>query len=231
MHKKCHSYAALFVSLATISATTAVQAGPKQAQIEQVQILAEKMCCEGCARKTSGQLYAARGVRDVSVDLKSHTLTVALPKPNAAMLGKLWHAVEQGDGGPTKLVTTAATYTLIRPKAEASQSQRQQEKLPLSIAVENLHCQGCAKKIAAQLYAVKGVTQVSVDMERETLFVEARPETQLSPWRLIDAVTHAKERPIAVNGPYGTLAIKWATERAPKNHEQAQQSTSGGLQR
>lgn len=230
MHKKCNSYAALLVSLATIGATTAVQAGPKQAQIEQVQILAERMCCEGCARKTSGQLYAARGVRDVSVDLKSHTLTVALPQPNAAMLGRLWHAVEQGEGGPTRLVTAEATYTLIRPKVAANQSQ-QQAKLPLSIVVDNLHCQGCAKKIAAQLYAVKGVTKVSVDMKRETLFVEAPPETQLSPWLLIDAVTQAQERPIAVNGPYGSLAIKWATERAPKNHEHAQQSVSGGLQR
>ena len=231
MHKKCNSYVALLVSLATIGATTFVQAGPKQAHIEQVQIVAEKMCCEGCARKTSGQLYAARGVRDVSVDLKSHTLTVALPQPNASMLGQLWHAVEQGDGGPTKLVTTEATYTLIRPKVGENQSQQQQAKLPLSIVVDNLHCKGCAKKIAAQLYAVKGVTKVSVDMERETLFVEARPETQLSPWRLIDAVTQAQERPIAVNGPYGSLAIKWATERAPKNHQQAQQSISGGLQR
>lgn len=230
MHRKCIRYAALLVSLTAFSVTTAVQAGPKQAQIEKVQILAEEMCCEGCARKTSGQLYAARGVRDVSVDLKSHTLTVALPQPNAAMLGRLWHAVELGEGGPTKLVTAEATYTLIRPKVAANQSQ-QQVKLPLSIIVDNLHCQGCAKKIAAQLYAVKGVTRVSVDMERETLIVEALPESPISPWLLIDAVTQAKERPVAVNGPYGSLAIKWAAERGPKNHEHAQQSISGGLQR
>jgi copper chaperone CopZ len=231
MHRKCKTHIRLLVSLAAIGATTPVLAVPKQARVEQVQIVAEKMCCQGCARKVSGQLYAARGVKEVGVDMKTHTVTVALPQPNAAMLGLLWHAVEKGDGGPTKLVTAEATYTLTRPQAEANAVQQQRVNVPLSVVVDNLHSQECANTIAAQLYAVKGVTKVSVDMKHETLFVEAQPGTPLSPWNLIHAVTQANERPLAVNGPYGTLAIEWSTERAPKNHQQAQQTTLGGLQR
>jgi copper chaperone CopZ len=231
MHKKCRPHILLLVSLTAIGATTPVLAVPKQARVEQVQIVAEKMCCQGCARKVSGQLYAARGVKEVGVDMKTHTVTVALPHPNAAMLGRLWHAVEQGDGGPTKLLTAEATYTLTRPKVEANTVQQQRVNAPLSIVVDNLHDQECANRIAAQLYAVKGVTKVGVDMRRETLFVEAGPKTQLSPWSLIDAVALANERPLAVNGAYGTLEIEWAAKRAPKNHQLSRQPISGGPQR
>lgn len=232
MHKKCKTHIALLISFTAIGVTNPVLAVPTQARVAQVQIVAEEMCCKSCVRKVSGKLYAARGVREVGVDMKSRVVTIALPQPNAAMLGVLWHAVEKGDGGPTKLVTAEATYTLIRPNAEANEvQQKQQANAPLSIVIDNLHCKGCAKKIAARLYAVKGVTKVNVDMQRETLFVKARSGTQLSPWNLIHAVTQANERPLAVNGPYGTLAIEWSTERAPKNHQQAQQTTLGGLQR
>lgn len=232
MHRKCKTHVTLLVSLVAISATRPVLAVPTQARVEQVQIVAEEMCCKGCARKVSSHLYAARGVKEVGVDMESRMVTVALPQPNAAMLGVLWHAVEKGEGGPTKLVTAEATYTLIRPKVEASEvQQKQQMNAPLSIVIDNLHCKGCAKKVAAQLYAVKGVTKVSVDMQREALFVEAQPGAPLSPWNLIHAVAQANERPLAVNGPYGTLAIEWSTERAPKNHQQAQQTTLGGLQK
>jgi len=216
---------------ASCLSSLAVAAQPA-APIQQVEIVAEKMCCAGCARKVSGQLYAAKGVRDVAVDLKAHTVKVTLPRPNAAKLGQLWHYVEQGDGGPTKLVTDDATYTLIRPEAEASTAQQ----LPLQgsatyIVIDNLHCQGCAKKIAAQIYAIKGVTKVSVDMAQETLIVETQRDAQVSPWNLIDAVTQAEERPVGVIGTYGELAIEWATKAHPKNHHQSQLPNFGGTQR
>lgn len=215
-------------AVATMAASG--QAAPPTPGLESVQIVAEAMCCKGCARKVSGQLYAARGVRDVGVEMSTHTITVSLPSPNATTLGQLWEAVEKGEGGPTKLVTAEATYSLVRPDAEGG-SLPEPSTQPPTIVIDNLHCKGCAKKIAAQLYAVKGVTKVSVDLERETLYVESRPNMTPSPWRLIGAVRNARERPLAVSGPYGTLAIEWATKPAPKHHQQAQQTNSGGIQR
>lgn len=233
MRGKCTIIATLFVALAiSHTSQSLVKAATPQAGNHQIQILAEGMCCKGCAQKVSGQLYAARGVKEVGIDISTHTVTVSLPQPNAAMLGKLWHAVEQGDGGPTKLVTSEATYTLVRPQVDPNAGQQtQQIKAPLSIVIDNLHCKGCAKKIAAQLYALKGVTKVRVDMKSETLFVETRPDVVVSPWLVVNAVAKAKERPIAVTGPHGKLAIKWATKLAPKNHQQAQQVNTGGIQR
>jgi len=185
MRRKCKIIATLLLALAAATGEQSFAATPQNGN-HQIQILAEGMCCKGCARKVSGQLYAARGVKEVGIDLNTHIVTVSLPQPSAATLGQLWHAVEQGDGGPTKLVTAEATYTLIRPEVEPNAAQpMQNSNEPLSIVIDNLHCKGCAKKIAAQLYALKGVTKVSIDMPNETLFVEARPDTTVSPWLVI----------------------------------------------
>lgn len=220
----------LFVGVLSLiaSMTTSVAAA---APVRQVQIVAEDMCCQGCARKVSAQLYAARGVKDVGVDMTTHTVTISLPESQSATLGQLWHAVERGDGGPKQLATSEATYTLVRPDHEASSQQAARVASTFTVAIDNLHCQGCARKIAAQLYAIKGVTRVSVDMQKETLTIETRRDIQISPWAVIDAVGRAKERPLAVHGIHGQLAIKWANEATPKNHQQAQQPELKGIQR
>lgn len=236
MHKKCRRMTYLIATIAVCVVATnapAFAAAPRLSA-GQVQITDEAMCCAGCARKVSGQLYATRGVKEVGVDMKLRTLTVSLPQPTPVMLGQLWHAVEKGNGTPTKLVTAEATYTLVRPEADPAtepSTTPQRVASPLTIVIDNLHCQGCAKKIAAQLYTLKGVTRVSVDMEKEMLFVETHRDVQLSPWALIDAVAKANERPVAIFGNYGELRIEWATKAKTKNHQQAQQPRNGGIQR
>lgn len=137
------------------------------------------MCCQGCARKVSAQLYAAHGVKNVEVNLDTRTVTVMLPQPSALMLGQLWQAVAQGDGGPTKLATAEASYTLSAP--QPNQAAAPQADANLYIVIENLHCQGYAQRIAAQLYAIKGVTQVSVARQQEALIVQTRPNVVLAP--------------------------------------------------
>ncbi len=221
-------YWAIAASLMIFAATKPIavaEATTPLAHNQQVQIVAEEMCCKGCAKKVAGRLYAARGVKTVKVDLKEKTVTVSLPRPNAAMLGKLWQAVEQGEGGPTKLVTAEATYT----HTPASETQAKQSVF--TIVIDNLHCKGCAKKIAAQLYALKGVTKVSADMQKETLVVKTSPQANVSAWRIIHAVAQANERPLSVFGPHGKLAIEWANPRVTKNHQQAQQTNQRGIQR
>ncbi|QDS97551.1 cation transporter [Adhaeretor mobilis] len=232
MHQKCYQVGQLIAMIAVygVSVQAPAFAARPQLPIRQVQIVDEAMCCAGCARNVSSQLYTMRGVKEVGVDLKSRTLTVSLPAPSPAVLGQLWHAVEQGKGTPTKLVTAEATYTLVRPKVEPI-DQSSHAATAQTIVIDNLHCQGCAKKIVTQIYTLKGVTKVSVDMEKETLFVESHPKVQLSPWSLVDAVAKAKERPIAIFGGHGELKIKYATKAAPKTHQQALQPRTQGIQR
>ena len=229
MHKKCYTNAMLFsifaLALGTKLEAQAVQQLPSDRRVE---IVAEEMCCEGCARKVSGELYAARGVKSVAVNMESHVVSISLSPQKSATLEQLWQAVEKGDGGPTKIVTADATYTLTRPEADQEPSEQKIGHSTVSIVIDNLHCKGCAQKIAAQLYTIKGVTKVSADLKRDTLFVESRPEAVLSPWQVIAAVSKAKERPLAVQGPHGTLAIQWAKKRIHQNHHHSHDSKIGG---
>ena len=231
MRERKSRLAAVSLVLASVSTAVSAQSPASHAKYGDVQVTAEKMCCKGCAQKVSGQLYTLKGVRSVGIDLSTHTVSVSLPNPNASMLGRIWHAVEQAKGGPTSLQTSTAAYQIVRPQDEQELRAAEQMDATQHIAIENLHCKGCAQKIAAQLYAIKGVTKVSVDIQREILIVETGSNTPVSPWLLVDAVSAAKERPVAIRGNYGTLAITWTTEAAPKSNHQAKQPVNGEIQR
>lgn len=207
---------------ASASATAPAQSPNPHAADAQVQVAAPEMCCKGCAQKVSGQLYTLKGVRSVEVDIPARTVTVTLPTPSASTLGRVWQAIEQGDGGPTELSTATAAYRLVRPESEHELRAVQQMGSTQHVVVDNLHCNGCAQKIASQLYALKGVSKVSVDMQRETLIVETNAREPVSPWLVVEAVLAANERPVAVRGNYGALSISWAVEAAPKPSHQAQ---------
>ena len=77
-----------------------------------------------------------------------------------------------------------------------------------SIKVKKMHCAGCAKKIAARLYTVKGVKEVRVDMKEKTFFVVPSEKTQLSSKAMWEAVEKADDTPIYIKGPSGTITEK-----------------------
>jgi len=221
MHRMCLRFNSLLVILAvSLGAMVKAEAAEQTPGDRKVQIVAKGMQSEGCAQSISGQLYAARGVKTVEVDLDTQIVSVSLAPKKSATLGQLWKAVEQNEGGPTKLVTTEATYTLTPIEVQSRPGQPPQKlSSALYIVVDNLHCMGCAKKISAQLYTLKGVTNVRADLKKDTITVEARPGTLVSPWQAIAAVAKAKERPLAVTGAHGTVSIEWSTKRAPKVHK------------
>ena len=82
------------------------------------------------------------------------------------------------------------------------------ETVVTSITVKDMHCAGCVKKIAAQLYAVRGVKEVRVDMKKKTLFVTPQANAILSPRALWVAVEKAGDQPIRLSGPSGTFTEK-----------------------
>jgi copper chaperone CopZ len=183
----------------------------------QVQIVAPEMCCQGCVQKVSAQLYAAPGVISVEANLDSRTVVVTVSRKKGATIEQLWQAVVAGKGGPTKLTTANATFTLVPPANGKS--------LPAStshVVVENLNQEGRAQKIAKQLYATPGVQKVGIDVQQNALIVTGDP---ISPWALIGAVTTAQARPLAVRGSYGEMTIAW------NQNQQANQFSHGGIQR
>jgi len=214
--------------IAVIETPPSAEAASQPTRTHQVQIVAEKMCCKGCAQKVAGQLYAAPGVTAVDADLENKTIAVTVSRRKGASLEQLWQAVAVGEGGPTRLTTAEATFTMTRSEALTDNS------LPplgtTQVVIDNLHCQGCARKIAAKLYAIRGVSKVSADMKQNTMVIQSKGK-ELSPWALVRAVTGAKERPLAIVGASGRMDIAWSTPKTVNAHQMSSHSKKGGFQR
>lgn len=177
-----------------------------QHNVFKVQIVADDMCCKGCAQKVAAQLYAAPGVTSVQADVPNRLVTVtAKPSPKLTA-EKLWQAVERAKGGPSKLISPHATYSLV--KAEGLPPEQRLASGHYSLEVEDLQDKERAQQVANQLYAIKGVQKVSVDVEARTLFLQAIEGSVLSPWALATAAEQAQGTPISVAGPYGVLTIE-----------------------
>ncbi len=79
---------------------------------------------------------------------------------------------------------------------------------PTAITIPDMHCQGCAKKVAAQLYQVPGVAAVQADMQAKMLTVAPKSQAVLSPRLLWEAVEKAGKQPSRLQGPSGTFTAK-----------------------
>lgn len=180
-----------------------------QEAVLKVQIVANDMCCQGCAQNVAAQLYAAPGVTSVEADVAKRTVVVtAKPSPKLTPQ-RLWQAVEQGKGGPSKMVTSRATYTLTRPDG-----LKPEDRLPVgqyTLVVRELKGPESAQRIANQIYKLRGVSKVSADAEQHALFVQTSAVV-LSPWALAAAAEQAHAEPVAVNGPHGSFTIERAAE-------------------
>ena len=100
---------------------------------------------------------------------------------------------------PKLSIAIAAAVLIVASQASAA------EPAWSSIQVKEMHCAGCAKKIAARLYAVRGVKEVRVDVDKKTLFVAPQQNATLSPRAMWEAVEKAKDHPIRLAGPSGTF--------------------------
>ena len=77
-----------------------------------------------------------------------------------------------------------------------------------------------AQKIANQLYAVRGVQDVGVDIEQRKLFVQSTNGSVLSPWALATAAERAQGQPIAVAGPIRRIDDRTIGSRRPDHRSQ-----------
>jgi hypothetical protein len=99
-----------------------------------------------------------------------------------------------------------------------SENLKPEQRLPsdrYSLVVRSMQDNDSAQKIANQLYAIRGVQNVSVDVAERTLFIQAANGAVLSPWALAAAAELAHGEPIAVAGPYGVFTIERSAGAAP----------------
>lgn len=76
-----------------------------------------------------------------------------------------------------------------------------------TISVERM-CEGCSKKIVAQLKMTPGVEAASVNVKMKTVMITPVDQTVLSPRLLWEVVEKKGERPIKLEGPSGTFKAK-----------------------
>jgi copper chaperone CopZ len=79
---------------------------------------------------------------------------------------------------------------------------------PSTITVKDMHCGGCAKKIAAELKALAGVDKAEPDVEAKTVKVTPKANVVLSPKALWEAVEKADKTPTKLVGPSGSFTAK-----------------------
>jgi copper chaperone CopZ len=85
------------------------------------------------------------------------------------------------------------------------------------ITADDMCCQGCAKKIAAQLYTAPGVMNVSANVESRLVTVTAKPSPKLTADRLWNAVEKGKGKPSRIVGGDSAISLVRPDQLEPAN--------------
>lgn len=85
---------------------------------------------------------------------------------------------------------------------------RAQAPAVTAITVPDMHCAGCAKKMAGQLHRVPGVAAVQADVPNNRLLVRHQPQRAPSPRGMWEAIERAGYEPSRLEGPGGTFTAK-----------------------
>ncbi len=220
-------FAIAFASFAAGLANSCCLAAQDAKHIE-VQIIADDMCCKGCAQKVAAQLYAAPGVTAVVADVPKRIVKItAKPSPKLT-LERLWRAVDQGKGAPTKLITAQATYSLTKPE----QLPTSERLAPGHYVIKILESRDAAavQRIINHLQSMPGVQHVDADMSQHIVTIQTAVEVPLSEWALVRVVKQSAQTPVRVSGPFGRLTIEYANQSQHQTAAHASQhSIQGGV--
>jgi copper chaperone CopZ len=201
------------ISIATFAAGVAGHnscLATQDARHIEVQIVADEMCCKGCAQKIAAQLYAAPGVTAVAADVPKRIVKItAKPSPKLT-LERLWRAVEKGKGAPTKLITAQATYTLT--KAELLPPSERLAPGHYVIEVADWRDTVDMQRMITDLRAMPGVQRVDMDVSRQTLMIQSPTNQPVSEWALVRIVKQDGYLPVRVSGAFGCLTIEYASQ-------------------
>jgi copper chaperone CopZ len=86
----------------------------------------------------------------------------------------------------------------------------------VAIYVSDMHCAGCAKKIAGKLYRVKGVVKVRTNLKQNLAIVTPQAKKQIDAKAAWVAVQKAGFKPTKMIGPQGTFVADEKTKEPLK---------------
>jgi copper chaperone CopZ len=212
----------LLIAAAIIVTANAPLAAQQPARFE-VQIVADDMCCQGCAQTIAAQLYAAPGVTAVITDIPNRTVKVTAKASPKLTLERLWRAVEKGKGSPSKLISAEATYSLTR--ADQLEAAEQPDPGNYVIHVAEMEVASDLQKTATFLRTIPGVERVNLDAIQRTIIVEAETDKPLSIWLLVHVVKQSGQLPLWIAGPHGRLAIEHVKHQPGRTAAQQRKTT------
>ena len=106
---------------------------------------------------------------------------------------------------PRVILLAAALAVVMGPVLLAAEPAK---TTTTTINVEKMCCQGCARKVAAKLYEIRGVKKVRADVKKKIVVVEPQRGVVLSPRAVWEAIEKANERPLRLVGPSGKFTKK-----------------------
>lgn len=106
------------------------------------------------------------------------------------------------------LILVGAAVALMRLGGPLRADDIPTQPKTTTITVPDMHCLGCAKKMANQLYQVSGVAEVKVSVETTTMIISPKAQTAPSPHALWEAIEKAGYKPTKIVGPSGTFSAK-----------------------
>lgn len=97
-----------------------------------------------------------------------------------------------------------------------------------AIFVGDMHCAGCAKKVARKLYGVKGVVKVRSDLKLDVAIVTPQRNRQLDSKALWAAAEKSGILPIKLIGPSGVMEADEEGKKAAlkTQHDHAAETTT-----
>lgn len=104
-------------------------------------------------------------------------------------------------------VLAAAVLAVVATFAQA-QNQQQQAQAWTSVKLDDIHCQGCVKKLNGKVTAVSGVAEMRVDMKAKTIWAIHKQGMTPSPRALWEAVEEADQTPTRMDAPSGSYTSK-----------------------
>ena len=158
-----------------------------------VTLAVENMVCGGCTRKVETALTAVPGVISARANLPEKRVNVVFEKPQEAGAAKLIGALDAIGFGATEYL----------PQALPTANQT------VTLAVENMVCGGCMRKVETALAAVPGVISARANLSAKRATVVFEKPQEAGAAKAIDAL--------------GAIGFR-AAELAPETAETAQDS-------
>jgi copper chaperone CopZ len=137
----------------------------------------------------------------------------------------------------SRIVTTCWLPLVLL--ANSSPAAPTASALRIEIVADEMCCQGCVQKVAAQLYALPGVTSVEANVANRTVVIRAKPSPKLTLGRLWHAVELGKGAPSKLVTTQATYTLErpdqlqlteplspghhWVVVRAVSSKDAAQQ--------